>query len=194
MVRVSYGVSYGPFLLIFMRWVHRDNRDRKRGWDVGLRCSRQKWLSNHERRWKHVNHMRRSTAVYHSVFRIPNVTTKAIKYPSTGFLCWVKEEEERKKKKKKKKRERWTKIRWDEEPQFKVQSRERSGKDSLAFDLVTRRRGHCTSQHRFRSRDPLWRISVRMILDLSPCGKIVGKVKWLVRRATKRWTEVLFQP
>ena len=70
--------STGAFLRIFMRY-HQGNWDRKRGWDVSLRCSLQKgWaISNADKNTEGLNHMPTSTAVCRfRFFRNPRIATK----------------------------------------------------------------------------------------------------------------------
>ena len=71
----------------FTKSCHHDNQNRKWGWDVALYCRSTKWLSNHERWWKHANH----TTLF---LWIPSIITKTISHPFTGFLCNAEEKKE----------------------------------------------------------------------------------------------------
>ena len=96
---------------------------------MGCRSALQstKWLmSNRQRRWKHVNHMRTSSVVYRFSFRFLSMLTKTV----TLSFHWFRLLGERKKV--------WLiKIGRNKVPQFKAGNGIDCGKDRLAFDLVT---------------------------------------------------------
>ena len=149
---------YGPFLRMFMACGHQRNQGRKRGWDVGLLCSGQKWLSNQDRRSKHVNHKRGpSISAGHSfVCGIPSRKKKKEKKTKTTLTRFLLLE---------KRKTLWLiKIRRVEDPQLKPGNGVDRTKACLGFDHVTRRNGQCTIHPRFRSRDPPWPVSLWMVL------------------------------